>query len=61
MYTEADRHLDDANEYINKAIQSLSEILINGCEGYNEYNPEYDEKLEKVFKKLRSAKKYLNR
>lgn len=57
--TEADRHLELAKENINFAIKELSEILINECWGYDQWNNEYTEKINNTFDQLRKIKRDL--
>lgn len=37
MYTEADKAWDDAYEHVDKAIKSLGKIVVDECQGSEDY------------------------
>ena len=47
--TAADEKIDEAKDHIQKAIECLSEVVINRCYGTSEYSEDYLNKLRKRF------------
>lgn len=57
--TAADENITVAQESINKAIAALSEIVVNGCWGSDEFRKEYSDCIEYVFHELLKLRKVL--
>ena len=52
MTTSADTHINNATTLIREAVKNLSKVFIDQCDGHNDYNKLYREKVEKVFYEL---------
>lgn len=52
METTADRKLEQAKDNINEAISNLSEIVINRCQGEDEYNQTFRMKMKACLNEL---------
>lgn len=52
MRTDADERVDKTKEHINDAIHHLKDVIVNECEGSNEYNQNYKHKLRETFDEL---------
>lgn len=50
--TEADEKLDETRDHLNHAIESLSEIVVDRCWGWDQFNDEYQEKLQQTLNAL---------
>ncbi len=50
--TTADEHLNAALEKIQGAVKDISEIVVNHCCGYDEYNSPYHEALKRSMMEL---------
>ena len=55
MLTTADKKRDAAKDCIGEAIKRLSEIVVEGADGFEEYNSEYRNKLRIALAKLLEA------
>ena len=55
--TTADENLDAAKESVNKAINSLSEIVISNCWGSDEYSEDYSNTIEDILNALLQLRK----
>lgn len=56
----ADKHLDKAREDIREAIRCLSEILINECEGHDDFRDDFVPKMHEAFDALMVARRALS-
>jgi len=54
--TTADEQLDSAKKDIRTAIQSISDIIINQCWGWDEYSGESQENMREVLNDLLKVK-----
>jgi len=52
MRTTADEHLDNAKEHLRAAIADLSRIVVEQCDGHDDYREAYRLKLKRLFNKL---------
>ena len=50
--TEADQHVSDASENIEKAIQHISKVVIDRVTGSRDYNTVFDNKLKTTLNDL---------
>ncbi len=60
METTADRHKNLALEYVTKAVEQLSEIVINRASGYDDYNYTKKKTLQESMNTLISVREFLN-
>lgn len=61
MRTTADEKLDEAADYINKALLAFNRIVVERCNGYDEYTQEYTAKIKKYHLELLEIRDGLNR
>lgn len=50
--TTANQHVDSAYDYVDSALKSLNEIVVNKCWGYDENGIEKNKRLEAIHAKL---------
>lgn len=57
VYTKADELRDQALEHVKEATKLISEVILNECDGYDEYRDSYKLILDEVFTELRDIKR----
>lgn len=57
--TEADENLAKAKMHIKEAVKALSSIVVDECEGYDEYNLECEDAFTSAFYTLCDMQKSL--
>ena len=50
--TTADERRDEVIEHLRRAIETLSEIVIDQCWGWDQFNDEYQQKLQRSLNAL---------
>lgn len=60
MYTDADRDLSIAKENIQKAIEKLSKVVVDRCEGHDDFTEKYRIKICQSFYMLLKIRDTLN-
>jgi len=58
--TDADEHLDNAKELVQKTIEELAPIIAGTCWGWDEYNRAYTLAIQDVFNKLLDLRQLLS-
>ena len=59
--TTADEKVDSIREHIDGALKDLSEILVDECDGHDEFNESFTDKLDLAFEGFRKMKKMLDK
>jgi hypothetical protein len=55
--TTADEKLREAREAVNLAISALSKIVVEECDGYDEYTEDFKMSIEVAFDDLRVVRR----
>lgn len=58
--TAADEKIDKAKDHIQDAIEYLSEVVINRCNGTSDYSSDYLNKLQRQFIELLNVRENLD-
>lgn len=61
MRTTADDKVDSAVEHINSAVESISDVVVSKCYGYDEYSREYRKNLAIALQELLELRETLER
>lgn len=51
--TTADRHISEARKHLQASIESLIPVVFQGCEGIDDFKPEYVSELTNTLFELR--------
>ena len=58
--TQADEYLDEAKEFLSKAIDKLGRIVVDECDGHDDFNDAYRNELLAVYTELLRNRRRLN-
>lgn len=59
--TTADKALDDADEHLREAIRELSRLVVDRCDGHDDYSKEYQVDIQEAFVSLLGIRAKLDR